>query len=142
MDKEISSMVLPLFGVSVVKSILLLLELWWDGKVEAVGLSWQINEWLYKFNTKSYLTLLSHLNPSYNNFSGRILSGYQLNILDYTSYLGNPGLCGAPLNEYGSNKTIFSIISACAGGVNLKSLGCTSALPLGLSLDFGWSGVY
>ncbi|KAH7662939.1 Non-specific serine/threonine protein kinase protein [Dioscorea alata] len=83
----------------------------------------------------SVLTLLSHLNLSYNNFSGRIPSGYQLQTFDYTSYLGNPGLCGPPLNKCGSNKTIFSIILACADGddeCDSEKLG----LYLGIALGF------
>ncbi|KAM0938891.1 putative non-specific serine/threonine protein kinase [Dioscorea sansibarensis] len=83
----------------------------------------------------SLLTFLSHLNLSYNSFLGRIPSGYQLQTLDYTSYLGNPNLCGAPLNECGSNKTTFSIIPACADGDDE----CESEklwLYLGIALGF------
>nr|XP_019702774.1 receptor-like protein EIX2 [Elaeis guineensis] len=48
----------------------------------------------------SALTSLSHLNLSYNNLSGRIPSGYQLQTLDDPSiYMGNPELCGFPLDR-------------------------------------------
>ncbi|XP_017700933.2 receptor-like protein EIX2 [Phoenix dactylifera] len=48
----------------------------------------------------SVLTSLSHLNLSYNNLSGRIPSGYQLQTLvDPSIYMGNPGLCGFPLDR-------------------------------------------
>ncbi|KAJ0970241.1 hypothetical protein J5N97_023118 [Dioscorea zingiberensis] len=84
----------------------------------------------------SLLTSLSHLNLSYNNFSGRIPSGYQLQTLDDPSiYLGNPGLCGVPLDECGSNETIFSIILACSDGddeCESEKLG----LYIGISLGF------
>ncbi|XVF28990.1 hypothetical protein REPUB_Repub15cG0081000 [Reevesia pubescens] len=44
------------------------------------------------------LTKLSHLNLSYNNFSGQIPNGNQLQTLDDPSiYAGNPLLCGASL---------------------------------------------
>ncbi|KAH7662936.1 Leucine-rich repeat protein [Dioscorea alata] len=87
----------------------------------------------------SVLTLLSHLNLSYNNLSGRIPSGYQLQTLDYTSYLGNPGLCGAPLNECASNKTVFSIIPACADGdddCESEKLGWYLGIVLGFVTGF------
>ncbi|XP_076923153.1 receptor-like protein EIX2 [Bidens hawaiensis] len=45
----------------------------------------------------SQLTLLSYLNLSYNNLSGRIPTGTQLQSFGYTSYSGNPQLCGPPL---------------------------------------------
>ena len=51
----------------------------------------------------SNLTSLSFLNMSYNNLSGKIPSGNELdtlNIDDPTSmYIGNPGLCGHPLQN-------------------------------------------
>ncbi|KAL7181191.1 hypothetical protein ACSBR1_040126 [Camellia fascicularis] len=47
----------------------------------------------------SSLSYLSHLNMSFNNLSGRIPMGNQLQTLDDPSiYIGNNGLCGAPLN--------------------------------------------
>jgi len=44
---------------------------------------------------------LSHLNLSYNNLSGKIPSGNQLQVLDDQAsiYVGNPGLCGPPLTK-------------------------------------------
>ncbi|GMP93183.1 hypothetical protein CsSME_00043129 [Camellia sinensis var. sinensis] len=48
----------------------------------------------------SSLSYLSHLNMSFNNLSGRIPTGNQLQTLDDPSiYIGNDGLCGAPLNN-------------------------------------------
>ncbi|KAK6137882.1 hypothetical protein DH2020_028372 [Rehmannia glutinosa] len=45
----------------------------------------------------SDLNFLTYLNLSYNNLSGRIPNGNQLRTLDPSVYLGNDGLCGAPL---------------------------------------------
>ncbi|KAF5799936.1 hypothetical protein HanRHA438_Chr07g0319291 [Helianthus annuus] len=47
----------------------------------------------------SQLTRLSYLNLSYNNLSGRIPTGTQLQSFNYTSYSGNPQLCGLPLTQ-------------------------------------------
>ncbi|KAH7852482.1 hypothetical protein Vadar_025337 [Vaccinium darrowii] len=48
----------------------------------------------------SNLNSLSHLNLSFNNLSGRIPTGNQLQTLDDQSiYVGNDGLCGAPLTK-------------------------------------------
>ncbi|CAL5430565.1 unnamed protein product [Camellia sinensis] len=48
----------------------------------------------------SSLSYLSHLNMSFNNLSGRIPTGNQLRTLnDPSIYVGNDGLCGAPLNS-------------------------------------------
>ncbi|CAN0863436.1 Receptor-like protein EIX2 [Linum grandiflorum] len=44
------------------------------------------------------LTFLNHLNLSYNNLSGRIPSSTQLQSFDPSSFIGNKGLCGSPLN--------------------------------------------
>ncbi|XP_050368850.1 receptor-like protein EIX2 [Argentina anserina] len=46
----------------------------------------------------SSLTSLSHFNVSYNNLYGRIPSGFQLQTLDNSSYIGNPSLCAFPLS--------------------------------------------
>ncbi|KAH7662934.1 Non-specific serine/threonine protein kinase protein, partial [Dioscorea alata] len=54
----------------------------------------------------SLLTSLSFLNLSYNNLSGRIPTGNQLQTLnDPSMYVGNPGLCGSPLEECKQNET-------------------------------------
>ncbi|CAL5444437.1 unnamed protein product [Camellia sinensis] len=48
----------------------------------------------------SSLSYLSHLNMSFNNLSGRIPTRNQLQTLnDPSIYIGNDGLCGAPLNS-------------------------------------------
>ncbi|CAK9160945.1 unnamed protein product [Ilex paraguariensis] len=46
----------------------------------------------------SKLTSLDCLNLSYNHLSGRIPSSTQLQSLNETSFIGNAGLCGAPLS--------------------------------------------
>ncbi|KAK9672529.1 hypothetical protein RND81_12G106200 [Saponaria officinalis] len=43
------------------------------------------------------ITTLEVLDLSYNNLSGKIPTGPQLQTFDNTTYMGNPGLCGAPL---------------------------------------------
>ncbi|KAK3136872.1 hypothetical protein QOZ80_5BG0444010 [Eleusine coracana subsp. coracana] len=58
----------------------------------------------------SNLTSLSYLNLSYNNLSGRIPTGRQLDTLNADDpslmYIGNSGLCGPPL------------LSTCSGNDN------------------------
>ncbi|XP_076908228.1 uncharacterized protein LOC143596722 [Bidens hawaiensis] len=50
------------------------------------------------------LNFLSHLNLSNNNLSGRIPTGNQLQtLIDPSIYVGNKGLCGAPLPKSCSN---------------------------------------
>ncbi|OMO88232.1 putative serine/threonine-protein kinase bri1 [Corchorus olitorius] len=51
------------------------------------------------------MTLLNHLNLSYNNLSGHIPSSNQLQtVADPSSYKGNQRLCGPPLlNNYSSS---------------------------------------
>ncbi|KAJ9679573.1 hypothetical protein PVL29_021482 [Vitis rotundifolia] len=45
------------------------------------------------------ISFLSHLNFSYNNFSGKIPSGTQIQGFSPLSFIGNPELCGALLTD-------------------------------------------
>jgi hypothetical protein len=45
------------------------------------------------------LNFLGYLNLSCNNFHGKIPIGTQLQSFDASSFIGNPKLCGAPLNN-------------------------------------------
>ncbi|GAU42681.1 hypothetical protein TSUD_131090 [Trifolium subterraneum] len=47
----------------------------------------------------SLLNFLEYLNISYNNFNGKIPTGTQLQSFNASSYIGNPKLCGAPLEN-------------------------------------------
>ncbi|KAL4591382.1 hypothetical protein LXL04_004344 [Taraxacum kok-saghyz] len=49
-------------------------------------------------SSMSEISRLGVLNLSYNSLSGRIPSGTQLQGFDASSYTGNPGLCGLPVN--------------------------------------------
>ncbi|KAL7163454.1 hypothetical protein ACSBR2_039542 [Camellia fascicularis] len=54
----------------------------------------------------SSLSYLGHLNMSFNKLSGKIPTGNQLQTLDDPSiYIGNDGLCGAPLNSCFDDKS-------------------------------------
>ncbi|CAJ2639671.1 unnamed protein product [Trifolium pratense] len=46
-----------------------------------------------------FLTFLGYLNLSCNNFDGKIQIGTQLQSFNASTYIGNPKLCGAPLNN-------------------------------------------
>ncbi|KAF5819996.1 putative non-specific serine/threonine protein kinase [Helianthus annuus] len=48
----------------------------------------------------SHMTSLDYMDASYNNLSGRIPSGTQLQTFEPTRYTGNTGLCGPPLAKY------------------------------------------
>ncbi|MCI31591.1 receptor-like protein kinase, partial [Trifolium medium] len=50
-------------------------------------------------NNITLLTFLGYLNISYNNFHGKIPIGTQLQSLDASSFIGNPNLCGVPLDN-------------------------------------------
>ncbi|CAF2151218.1 unnamed protein product [Brassica napus] len=50
------------------------------------------------------LTFLAWMNFSYNNFEGPIPQGTQIQTQDSSSFLQNPGLCGAPLHKICSGK--------------------------------------
>ena len=47
----------------------------------------------------SKLSFLGFLNLSFNNFTGKIPSGTQLQGFDAISYIGNSDLCGPPLTK-------------------------------------------
>ncbi|XP_050240935.1 receptor-like protein EIX2 [Quercus robur] len=55
----------------------------------------------------SSLTFLSHLDVSHNNLSGEIPHSTQLQALNYSSFMGNPQLCGFPLSKICSRDELF-----------------------------------
>ena len=53
------------------------------------------------------LVILSHLDVSHNNLSGEIPHSTQLQSLNYSSFMGNPQLCGPPLSKICSRDELF-----------------------------------
>ncbi|KAG9141328.1 hypothetical protein Leryth_001777 [Lithospermum erythrorhizon] len=53
--------------------------------------------WLFPISLRLHLPRV--MNLSYNNLSGRIPSGPQLQTIPNASYMGNDGLCGFPLSK-------------------------------------------
>ncbi|GAB2289456.1 hypothetical protein Dimus_023765 [Dionaea muscipula] len=54
----------------------------------------------------SELTFLSQFNVSYNRLSGHIPQGSQFNTFGKDSFMGNPGLCGFPLDKKCGNPEV------------------------------------
>ncbi|GAB2289430.1 hypothetical protein Dimus_023739 [Dionaea muscipula] len=54
----------------------------------------------------SELTFLRQFNVSYNRLSGHIPQGPQFNTFDKDSFMGNPGLCGFPLDKKCGNPKV------------------------------------
>ncbi|CAN1190454.1 Receptor-like protein EIX2 [Linum perenne] len=80
------------------------------------------------------LTFLNHLNLSYNNLSGRIPSSTQLQSFDPSSFVGNKGLCGSPLNVSCSGKN--SVSSSAEGNEHYDLHWLSISLVLSFVLSF------
>ncbi|KAL7175125.1 hypothetical protein ACSBR2_028849 [Camellia fascicularis] len=83
----------------------------------------------------SSLTFLSHLNLSYNNLIGRIPLSTQLQSLENSSFVGNK-LCGPPLPNCGTNKTIPKVGHGGIGGEGLPEVWFYAILALGFVVGF------
>ncbi|XP_024633599.2 receptor-like protein EIX2 [Medicago truncatula] len=86
----------------------------------------------------SSVTFLGYLNLSYNNFDGRIPTGTQLQSFNASSYIGNPKLCGAPLN----NCTRKEENPGNAENENDESIRESLYLGMGVGFAVGFLGIF